>query len=129
MSCCAASRRRSGAVRFVCATHTDARLRIHGRHLPDLRVSATAPAEVEISFLLQSLVALAPNGERSWEIFIFECPRCGPIFMTREKVSGEETSDDDRDSLVGAARNPPPTGNSSAIAVPEPDEEDDTQAR
>ena len=76
---------------------------------------------------VQFLASVPPKGERSWDIYIYECPTCGPIYMTREKVGEDDIGDNDRDFLVGAPRKPPPTVNSSAIAVPEPDEDDVTQ--
>jgi hypothetical protein len=75
--------------------------------------------------LLLHLASLAPNGERSWDIYTYECPTCDEFkYFTRERVG----NDDDRDSLVGAPRKPTPTVNTSAIAVPEPDDDNPTQS-
>ena len=78
--------------------------------------------EVEINLLRESLSSVE-IAERL-DIYIYECPTCGePIYMTHEKSAGGDIDSGDRDSLVGAPRKPPPTINSSAIAVPEPDED------
>ena len=77
---------------------------------------------------LQFLASVPPKGEHSWDIYIYECPTCGPIYMTREKVGEDDIGDDDRDSLVVVPRKPIPTVNSSAIAVPEPDEDGPTES-
>jgi hypothetical protein len=79
--------------------------------------------EVEINLLLESLASVE-KGERSVDIHIYECPTCGPIYLTHEKSAGGDIDSSDRDSLVGAPRKPAPTINSSSIAVPEPDEDD-----
>lgn len=56
----------------------------------------------------------------SLEMFIFECERCGPIYLSGP-VPGQDT-DNREDSVVGAPRKPTPIVNQSAIAIPEPDE-------
>jgi hypothetical protein len=81
--------------------------------------------EIEIKMLLQAFASRAPSGERMPDLHIYECPRCGPIYLTHEKSA----DDDDRDSLVGAPRTPTPNVNSSAIAVSEPNEDDPTESR
>ena len=78
--------------------------------------------EVEINLLLESLASVEKS-ERSLDIRIYECPTCGPTYLTYEKSAGGDIDSGDRDSLVGAPRKPTPTVNSSAIAVPEPDED------
>jgi len=83
--------------------------------------------EVEINLLLESLASVE-KGERSLDIHIYECPTCGPTYLTYEKSAGGDIDSGDRDSLVGAPRKPKPTLNSSAIAVPEPDENGPTES-
>ena len=89
----------------------------------------TGPAggriEVEINLLLESL-ASAKKGERSLHLHVYECPTCGPIYLTHEKSAGGEIDSGDRDSLVGAPRKPTPIVDNSAIAVPEPDDDGPT---
>jgi hypothetical protein len=48
--------------------------------------------------------------------------------MTYEKTEGGDIDSGDRDSFVGAPRKPTPIVNSSAIAVPEPDENGPTES-
>jgi hypothetical protein len=63
------------------------------------------------------------------EVRTFECPEHGPIFVSPQIAVGHRpnkrpaTAPDngDRDSLVSVPRNPRPTPNSDAIAIPEPD--------
>ena len=83
--------------------------------------------EVEINLLRESLSSVE-IAERL-DIYIYECPTCGePIYMTHEKSAGGDIDSGDRDSFVGAPRKPAPIVNSSAIAVPEPDEDGPTES-
>jgi hypothetical protein len=76
--------------------------------------------EVLVGMLLQAVASRTPRGERMPDLFIYECPTCGPIYLTHDKSADDE----DRDSVVGAPRKPAPTAKNSAIALPEPDDGD-----
>ena len=57
------------------------------------------------------------------ELFLFECPQHGHVFVTREGVAGPGPSDDRRDDDVPTRepRNFPPTPRAGTVALPEPD--------
>jgi len=63
------------------------------------------------------------------EVRTYECPSHGPMFVSPQiavghgpdKLSDKRPDNSDRDSLVSAPRNPTPTLNADAIAIPEPD--------
>jgi hypothetical protein len=56
------------------------------------------------------------------EVFVYECPKDGPVYLTREGLTGpgpDNLADGD-DSLTPAPRKPAPIVNAGAIAIPEP---------
>ena len=59
------------------------------------------------------------------ELYLFECPHHGHVFLTREGVAGPGpgTVDDPRggDAPLLVPRNSPPAPGAGAVAVPEPD--------
>ena len=93
-----------GALRFVSSARSG-----------DPRAVATGDAELDMI-----LIGLSEK-RVSLEMFVFECERCGPIYLS-SPVSGQDPDNRDRDSFVGAPRKPTPIVDRSAIAVPEPDE-------
>jgi hypothetical protein len=72
--------------------------------------------------LAMMLGSLAEKG-MALEMFTFECARCGPIYLSGP-LPGQDADSLDRDSLVGSPRKPSPQVDKSAIAVPEPDDDE-----
>ena len=77
--------------------------------------------EVEVKMMLQAFASRASSGNPlpGPVLYIYECPLCGPVYLT---YGNKPADNDDRDSLVGAPHKPAPTAGASAVAVPEPDE-------
>jgi hypothetical protein len=66
------------------------------------------------------LLGLASKGV-SVDVFTFDCPRCGRIYLS-QKLPGQDDGRD-RDSLVGAPKRLSPRVDRSAGAIPEPDDD------
>jgi hypothetical protein len=70
---------------------------------------------------LRHLSSQSYGGIFRYEISVYQCPKDGPVYRTREGMRSAD-GDDDRDARVGAPHKPTPKPNRAAIAIPEPDD-------